>query len=292
MNHFPPRKIMVAFDRSALSMAAWRHALVFADRCQAELEVVYVEPWASEGPISGGGLYMPPGLTPALSRNIRAGIRAKLGARPRILVTEGEAAHRILHLARARRADLIVMGTHGRRGLPRMLLGSTAETVVRSSPVPVLVARGGTGQIRSILAPVHFTSYSDCAFAFAADVAATVGARLTALHVDVDPINSGNVTMRLRRLVETVAPRRVRIAARVLAEEDACRGIIRGAAGHDLIVLSGHAKSGLQGALFGTTAEKVLRSTHKSLLIVPSPKHEPLGARRPAKMYGAKTYII
>ncbi|MCZ8383784.1 universal stress protein [Achromobacter xylosoxidans] len=48
---------------------------------------------------------------------------------------------RILELARAWPADLIVMGTHGRRGVGRALLGSCAEGVIRQSNVPVLLAR-------------------------------------------------------------------------------------------------------------------------------------------------------
>ena len=40
-------------------------------------------------------------------------------------------------------ADLVIMGTHGRRGVPRLLLGSVAEKIVRTSPVPVLTVRGG-----------------------------------------------------------------------------------------------------------------------------------------------------
>jgi nucleotide-binding universal stress UspA family protein len=54
----------------------------------------------------------------------------------------GRAADQIVQLAKQCKADLIVMGTHGRRGLRRLTLGSDAELVVRSSPVPVLLVRG------------------------------------------------------------------------------------------------------------------------------------------------------
>lgn len=56
----------------------------------------------------------------------------------------GRVADVILNEARNWRADVIVMGTHGRRGISHMLLGSDAEGVVRSSPVPVLLVRGKT----------------------------------------------------------------------------------------------------------------------------------------------------
>jgi nucleotide-binding universal stress UspA family protein len=54
----------------------------------------------------------------------------------------GRAADLIIEHAKQCKADLIVMGTHGRRGLRRLALGSDAELVVRSSPIPVLLVRG------------------------------------------------------------------------------------------------------------------------------------------------------
>ena len=55
------------------------------------------------------------------------------------VLAQGRPWESILRVARERHADLIVMGTHGRRGLPRALLGSVAEKVLRSSPIPVVV---------------------------------------------------------------------------------------------------------------------------------------------------------
>lgn len=58
----------------------------------------------------------------------------------------GRAADVIVAQAKQIKADLIVMGTHGRRGLRRLALGSDAELVVRSSPIPVLLVRGTAKQ--------------------------------------------------------------------------------------------------------------------------------------------------
>jgi len=57
------------------------------------------------------------------------------------LMVEGEPANEILRLAKEHNADLIVMGTHGRRGLTRLLMGSVAEEVVRKSSCPVLTVK-------------------------------------------------------------------------------------------------------------------------------------------------------
>jgi nucleotide-binding universal stress UspA family protein len=69
--------------------------------------------------------------------DVRARI-AKVHADIDMLAEEGKDWRRILDVAKERNADLIVIGTHGRRGLPRLVLGSVAEKVVRLSPVPVL----------------------------------------------------------------------------------------------------------------------------------------------------------
>jgi nucleotide-binding universal stress UspA family protein len=57
------------------------------------------------------------------------------------ILTAGIAWDRIIELAKERGVDMMVIGTHGRRGLPRFMLGSVAEKVVRLSPVPVLTVR-------------------------------------------------------------------------------------------------------------------------------------------------------
>jgi nucleotide-binding universal stress UspA family protein len=56
----------------------------------------------------------------------------------------GQPADTIVRIAEERQVDLIVMGTHGRTGLPHMLLGSVAEKVVRTAPCPVLTVRHGS----------------------------------------------------------------------------------------------------------------------------------------------------
>ena len=60
-----------------------------------------------------------------------------------VKVLTGPAGQTILEVARPTEVDLIVLGTHGRTGLPRVLMGSVAERVVRQSPVPVMVAKAG-----------------------------------------------------------------------------------------------------------------------------------------------------
>jgi nucleotide-binding universal stress UspA family protein len=65
----------------------------------------------------------------------------KAGVRARALLLEGSTHDRIARAAKARRADLIVMGTHGRSGLARFFVGSVASRVVSVAPCPVMTVR-------------------------------------------------------------------------------------------------------------------------------------------------------
>lgn len=77
-------------------------------------------------------------LERARAKAAKAGVRSKTVLADNIM---GSIAEVIVAQARKARADLIVMGTHGRRGVTRLVLGSAAEGVVRSAPVPVLLVR-------------------------------------------------------------------------------------------------------------------------------------------------------
>lgn len=268
MIRFPPKKILVAYDLSDASRLAWRHAASLASACGAALEIVYVEPWQA-----GVDLMPPPPLAPPAARQLRGAIRRKVGPEPRIAILHGDPAHRVLELARRHRADLIVVGTHARKGLRRAVLGSVAEAVIRLSPVPVLAARGKVRRVRSILSPVNFTPYSEYGFSYAAAAAAVLSSGLKVVHVTDDPIWSGNLQFRLSALIKRL-PERVRRSCRPTAEAavgDAVKGILKSRRGQDWIVLVSHAKSLLKDAFFGTTLEQVLRRSSIPVLSVPAP---------------------
>ena len=273
---FPPKKIVVAYDLSDVSRTAWRHAAALAASSGAALEAVYVEPWQM-----GVDLMPPPDLILTHVRALRAKIRTVVGEGPKITILQGDPAARIVSLARQHRPDMIVVGTHGRKGLKRVLLGSVAEAIIRSSPVPVLAARGRARVIHSILAPINFTAYSDYGFAYAAGASAVLSARLTALHVSDDPIWSGNLRYRLSNLIHHL-PAEVRKKCRPIAEEvvgDTVKEILKARRGHDWIVLVAHQKSLIKDSFFGTTLEQVLRHSSIPVLSVPAPGRAPFALR-------------
>ena len=76
-----------------------------------------------------------------LQRRVEQARRA--GVRVKSLLLEGIAHERIVRAARGRKADVVVIGTHGRTGLARLFLGSVASRLLAVSPCPVLTVRGG-----------------------------------------------------------------------------------------------------------------------------------------------------
>lgn len=120
----PARQILFATDFSDISAAAGRTALEYARRFGARLHVLHVT-WPGSDPVK----------PPLLEK-----LAAELGATVPVIaaVESGNPAARIVGYAERKGIDLIVIGTHGRTGMTRALLGSVAEGVVRTAPCPVL----------------------------------------------------------------------------------------------------------------------------------------------------------
>jgi nucleotide-binding universal stress UspA family protein len=143
------KRILHPTDFSGASAPALKLALDLARADRAELLIAHViNPIV---PVAGEG-YLSPRMYEDLARSQRAHAARQLDrlvararkarARARPLLLEGSPHERITRAAKARRADLIVMGTHGRGAVARLFLGSVAERVVGSAPCPVLTIKG------------------------------------------------------------------------------------------------------------------------------------------------------
>jgi len=198
--------VLCAVDFSACSRRALGYAADLATWYACGLTVLHVHPVpivdearAALSPQTG----IPAGLSPAERADVRRQVEELLppdsaAARAaQILVNEGDVAGEIL--AEARSGDLLVVGTHGRTGVDRVLLGSVAEYVVRRSPRPVLVvpppAPEATEPVPSlfqeIVVGVDFSEPSVRALAFAVSLAQEADAHLTVLHVVKSPRGRG-----------------------------------------------------------------------------------------------------
>ena len=146
------KRILVAVDGSPASNAGLRSAVELARDQHASLFALHVLDDGSL-PINFEGTIYPPtfidayfeathkiGRKVALDRAIASGRGSGVAIKPVLVRSQGHSvAHVIIEQRRKLKADIVVLGTHGRRGLARMLMGSDAEQVLREASVPMLL---------------------------------------------------------------------------------------------------------------------------------------------------------
>jgi nucleotide-binding universal stress UspA family protein len=273
------RHILVATDYSASSDLALETAVALATRFGARLSVQHViEESAYAYPFP-----MPKGVREAAESRLDetvARLRERIPSTSGVL-REGIAWSEICASVREISADLVVVGSQGRRGLPRFVLGSVAERVVRLSPAPVLtvhpsdhvsITAGGMDRFRHILAPTDFSAASQQGVDAAVALALELDASLTLVHVYELPIYPYHMLDDVLADVEAAIRRELEgLLARVRVGFPKAEGVVRQGApwqeildvarerGVDLIVLSTHGRHGLQRVLIGSVAEKIVR---------------------------------
>jgi nucleotide-binding universal stress UspA family protein len=233
------------------------------------------------------------------ARNYLDDIAQKLEQRDVVVetaVVRGHPATVLVEEAKARGASLILLGTHGRSGLGRLIYGSVAEQVVASSPVPVLLARAWRvdpsarlGPRCRILVPLDSSAAAETALAPAADLARLLGAELYLLEVVPEPWDTiravdswlGNAATEALGDEEAEASTYlVGVAAKLreqgLAVKTATRanhvaaGIVRAAeeSGAALVVMATHGHASVGQVLPGSVASEVLHGVKLPLLLV------------------------
>jgi nucleotide-binding universal stress UspA family protein len=141
MTHF--ETILFATDGSAASEPASERAIDLAAQVDARLLVVAVVNTSSRQPSERADASMPESKEALSTRAQGIVQRAKAaGADASFLVWEGDPGPAIVAAAEAESADLIVVGSHGRSGVQRFLIGSVSDFVVRHAHCPVMVVRG------------------------------------------------------------------------------------------------------------------------------------------------------
>lgn len=297
--------MLVPIDFSLDSLQALQFAGPWLRSFGAKLHLVHVS--APDVPLIGLAA-MPIVLSPTASNGrLRADLKhaaAKSTTKlepANIHVLSGQPYEQICWLARDLKIDLIVIATRGQTGLKHLLLGSTAERVVRYSPCPVLVVRPrrsahGNGQqaetslhLKKILVPIDFSKCATHGLAYAREIAAHVGSRMILMHsicptyyVTNEEYARYDFPALLQRC-ETAAKKKLRQLIRAAGgpEMEIDIPTTFGHAGLqiccraeklnvDLIVTSTHGRTGLKHILVGSTAEYVVRHAPCSVLVVPS----------------------
>jgi nucleotide-binding universal stress UspA family protein len=226
---------------------------------------------------------------------------ASLGIPVQSYVATGIPSEEVSTFARTQGAELIVVGTRGKTGLEHVLLGSTAERIIRMAPCPVLTVpmvkqrAEGSSSIekpnitpKRMLVPVDFSDCSFDAFEYGALIAQRSKASMKLFHV-LEPVSYGldftlphvaqhessktAVTKRLSELASALTA--VGITSDFLISGglpvDSILDMTR-AQSMDMIVMGTHGRRGLSHTLFGSVAEAVLRRSSCPVLTVRSPK--------------------
>jgi nucleotide-binding universal stress UspA family protein len=270
------RTILVPTDGSAGARRAFAHAVALAERYRADVHTLAV---GDDGSVDTAA---------RLASTVDA-------ADSSVEITQAERTgvvhETISEYARAVGADLLVLGTHGRTGVSRYILGSVTEKVVRLSDLPVLTVRAGEdARVRfpyeNVLVPTDGSEQAAAAIDSATDIASTCGAQLHAVSV-VDTRAMGTVT-RPDVLLDQLKSQ-ARSAVDTVAHEVSHDGVesVRTAVQEglpyrallsyvdefdiDLIVMGTHGRRGVDRYLLGSVTEKLVRTAPVPVLSVRAP---------------------
>lgn len=207
-------------------------------------------------------------------------------------VLRGDPASSIVAYAKEAQADLIVVGTHGRTGVERLVLGSVAESVIRTAPCPVLVARSAAPHEGGILAGCDLATRMDPVIALAGAFSRALDAPLTVLHA-LEP-NMSDAALVASTFFSGVVPAQpdadtvaaLRAAARGALQAELAAANIEGevevAMGHaatlllsraaelpaSVIVVGSHHRGRVARLLLGSVANEVVRKAEAHVLVV------------------------
>jgi nucleotide-binding universal stress UspA family protein len=290
-------RIIVGIDFSEESEIARIQARNIAQRCGAEMTLLHIFDVPDYGPVSDnlGGEVAATYHHLALEQRAKAIERLDrlceplntqgLTALP--LALEGTAKKLLPKVAAEHKADLVVIGTHGRTGFRRIRLGSVATATVRHTPCSVLVARPratGARGYNHILVPTDFTESAETALMLATSLVSSGGV-IDVLHLWHGPFDGSN-TNAVDSYRRAMAANTEQRASQLIAlarerhrkinfyhrEAPPVRGILDVVEpeGIELVVMGSHTRRGLKRWLMGSVAENVVRHAPCSVLVTRS----------------------
>ena len=304
----PPilQKIVATTDFSNESQAGVRYAVALAEKFKASVSLLHViEPPSRMSGVESLILARKDSELVDLARTQLTTL-AKREAKGDVALTAsvrtGKPFHEINTAARESATDLIVIATHGYSGVKRVLLGSTAERVVRHAPCPVVTVpareqpkpsrKTPPFKLKNILVPIDFSNLSKDALPYAVVLAGNFGAEIILVHivekVPMDYLLGGELTNQtivplmkeaesnLERVAEELNQATgVKVTVMVRQGrpfEEICAASKAGNA--DIIILTTHGYTGLKHVWLGSTAERVVRHAACPVLVVRELEHE------------------
>lgn len=290
--------ILCPIDFSDFSAIAYHHALSLAEHYQAKLVALHVVelwkyPFADYAAYQADYANFCKALNEGGHQRLREFIKKHPHDRiqPQLVVDQGNASDLILSFAQAQNIELIVMGTHGRRGFDRLVLGSTTDRVMRSTNCPVLAiakpphnseADGEEGHhahcLNRILYCTDFSEHSERALNYAISATAEYNAELTLLHVIEHVPKSAKAedliatcTERLDKLVTSEERKTLKVKTAVRIGKP-YEEIVQHAqeSQTDVITMGVRGAGALDRAVFGSTTYRVIQLGPCPVLVVHS----------------------
>jgi nucleotide-binding universal stress UspA family protein len=287
-------RILLPTDGSEWAMAAARHAFAFAqlgDGTVHVLSVVDLRHFEDElvGTRRDEGMSVAQQSAQAAVDHAEQ-LAEEVGCRVRTSVRQGIPHTAIIDYATSHDIDLVTMGTHGRTGLQRFLLGSVAERVLREAPVPVFTThvddKRALPSYDDVLVPTDGSEGATTALTHALDIASTTGGTLHVLSV-VDSralsggFEAGPTLPSIETNLQTYSQDSVDafVERATEADVDATGTVTVGLPadeicayaednGVDLVVMGTHGRTGLERVVFGSVTERVVRTTDVPVLTI------------------------
>lgn len=291
------KRILVPTDLSDFSKAAAGWAAMFHRRLGSHITLLFAnEPYIPVDVLQGPAAYafqLEPEFLQRLSERLSAFATEcfpDCASSVDSLIVDAAPAQAILQTANKIDADLILMGTHGRRGWRRALLGSVTENVVRATDrplmsVPASLATPGGPKIAKILCPVNFTDIGRQALEEAVALAAAFDSELQVLHVTdvVDHSFLTRIEDDFAAWVEPAVRHRCRYS-QIVTRGDVAEQVLKLAErdGADLIVVGAQHRRFYDTTIIGTTTERIVRFAKQPVWTVVS-RAEAVGHDQPRR---------
>ncbi len=279
-------KVLIGYDDSKYSMAAVKEVAAWLKRHGGKADLVHGVYFDEEEFCSKPEM---------LRQRINDGkdactkameVAADFGVPMEIKVKEGDPPHVICNTALEQGADLIALGTHGRRGISRMIMGSVTAKVIADSPCDVLVVKKPcdkcSGKYEKILVPFDSSPSSKMALNTACSLAKLDQSEITVCYVIpryeemINFLKTESIQKVLNEEAEKILDQARKIAAAfgvtikgVIDNGSPSENIVASAAkeGIDLIVMGSYGWSGINKSIIGSTAERVIMSAETPVLV-------------------------
>lgn len=282
------KNIIVAFDGSEYSRAALVESSNWIKRHGGRMVMVHAVYFDEEefttAPEQREKRFE---LGKKLCNQMRDMVSSEFGIQIESLICEGEPPDVIVDIAREKKADLISMGTHGRKGIKRLIMGSVTSKVIVNAPCDVMVVKRPctecTGEYKSILVPFDGSEFSKKALEHACQLLKIDKAEIKVLYVIpryeemIEFFKTESIKKSLAQEAEKIINEAKKLASYhgLTADERILEGhvgekIIETAnkLKNDLIVMAAHGWKGVSKAIMGSTTERVIMNASCPVLVV------------------------